>query len=148
MNITQLGNKVEQPSSPEQAIIECIPVKLDEIKNSAIQYDCPEVSSLCPVTGQPDFAQVYITIVPDAYLPESKSLKLFLTSFRNHGGFHEPTTVYIGTRLYEVCLPKFIRVNAIWNARGGIAINVHWQKGDSGSIVIPEFSFEHYKGRM
>jgi 7-cyano-7-deazaguanine reductase len=89
----------------------------------------PEFTTLCPITGQPDFATIIVDYVPAGRLVESKSFKLFLGSFRNHGSFHEDCTVYIHNRLKESMEPKFIRVTGLWYARGGITIDVVVETG-------------------
>lgn len=147
MTLTQLGSKVETAESPEKSVIECVPVEMTELRNAVARYSCPEFTSLCPVTGQPDFAKLYIDIIPNLWLPESKSLKLFLGSFRQHGGFHEETTVYIGTRLHDICHPTWIRIAGIWFPRGGVAIDLFWEKGHKGSIYVPTLRHRTYEGR-
>ena len=89
----------------------------------------PEFTSLCPVTGQPDFAHLVIDYVPGDWLVELKSLKLYLDSFRNHGAFHEDCTVAIGKRLAALLEPKWLRIGGYWYPRGGIPIDVFWQTG-------------------
>jgi 7-cyano-7-deazaguanine reductase len=145
--LTQLGNKVATATSPDKAIIECVPVESDELRNAVIRYSCPEFSSRCPVTGQPDFARLYIDVIPNLWLPESKSLKLFLGSFREYGTFHEPGTVYIGTRIHDITKPRWIRITGVWFPRGGISIDVHWEKGSRGNIYIPALKIQTYEGR-
>lgn len=98
MNLTQLGRNVRAPSSPDAAKLERVPNPHSDT-DYVTRFAAPEFTSICPVTGQPDFAHLVIDYVPDRWLIESKSLKLFLTSFRNHGAFHEDCTVYIGKRL-------------------------------------------------
>jgi 7-cyano-7-deazaguanine reductase len=89
----------------------------------------PEFTSLCPVTGQPDFAHLVIDYAPGDWLIESKSLKLYLTSFRNHGSFHEDCTVKIGRKIVEIAQPRWLRIGGYWYPRGGIPIDVFWQTG-------------------
>ena len=98
-NLTQLGKHVETPQSPEQAVLETVPFQRGDGPPAIVRFTCPEFTSLCPVTGQPDFAHIVIDYAPDRTLVESKSLKLFMTSFRNHGAFHEECTVMIGRRI-------------------------------------------------
>ncbi|RUU50461.1 preQ(1) synthase, partial [Mesorhizobium sp. M2C.T.Ca.TU.009.01.2.1] len=100
-NLTQLGKHVETPQSPEQAVLETVPFQRGDGPPAIVRFTCPEFTSLCPVTGQPDFAHIVIDYAPDKTLVESKSLKLFMTSFRNHGAFHEECTVMIGRRVVE-----------------------------------------------
>jgi len=101
----------------------------------------------CPVTGQPDYAKLYIDVIPNMWLPESKSLKLFLGAFRQHGGFHEETTVYIGTRLHDACHPTWIRIAGLWFPRGGIGIDCFWEKGHKGTTYVPTLRQRNYEGR-
>ena len=99
----------------------------------AARFTAPEFTSLCPVTGQPDFAHLVIDYVPKDWLVESKSLKLYLTSFRNHGAFHEDCTVAIGKRIAELTAPHFLRIGGYWYPRGGIPIDVFWQTGTAAA---------------
>jgi len=145
--LTQLGSKTALPKSPDEAVIECIDVKDENLQKAVVRFECPEFTSLCPITGQPDFAKIYIDVIPKFYLPESKSLKLFLGSFRNHGGFHEPTTVMIGTRLRDTLKPRWIRVSGIWYPRGGIALSIFWEDGNKGNIYVPSLKTRVYEGR-
>jgi 7-cyano-7-deazaguanine reductase len=128
MTLTQLGNPVSLPQSPEEALLETIDLRAeDRVQQATIRLSVPEFTTLCPITGQPDFARVYIDYRPDARLVESKSLKLFMGSFRNHGTFHEVATAYIGKRLEEALRPVWLRVTAFWFPRGGIPIDVVWE---------------------
>ena len=113
-----------------------------------IRHDCPEYTALCPVTGQPDFAHLVIDYVPGKWLVESKSLKLYLTSFRNHGNFHEGCTVSIGKRVAELLKPKWLRIGAYWYPRGGMPIDVFWQTGTCPEAVwLPDQGVAPYRGR-
>ncbi len=94
-----------------------------------VRFAAPEFTSLCPVTGQPDFAHLVIDYAPGETIVESKSLKLFLGSFRNHAGFHEDVTVGIGQRLVEEMKPQWLRIGGYWYPRGGMPIDVFWQIG-------------------
>ena len=94
-----------------------------------VRFAAPEFTSLCPVTGQPDFAHLVIDYAPGETIVESKSLKLFLGAFRNHAGFHEDVTVGIGQRLAEEMKPLWLRIGGYWYPRGGIPIDVFWQSG-------------------
>ena len=118
--------------------------------NSAymVRFTCPEFTSLCPITGQPDFAHLMIDYVPEQWLIESKSLKLFLFSFRSHGVFHEDCTIFIGKRLVETLAPKWLRIGGYWYPRGGMPIDVFWQTGAAPPDVwIPEQGVPPYRGR-
>ncbi len=145
--LTQLGNKTALPSSPDAAKLERVPrpyLRYDYV----VRFTCPEFTSLCPVTGQPDFAHLVIDFVPDKWLVESKSLKLFLQSFRNHGDFHEACTVGVGDRLIKAIAPKWLRVSGYWYPRGGMPIDVFFQHGKCPkSIQIPETGVAPYRGR-
>lgn len=126
LDLTQLGNKVEIPNSPEEAIIEVIPNSCKSLVN--ISFNCPEFTSLCRVTGQPDFGIITINYVPNNWLIESKSLKLFLGSFRNERIFHEEVVDYIANRLFDaIGRQRQLIVNGIFNPRGGISITASSQ---------------------
>lgn len=126
--LTQLGKKVKTAGTPQEAVLETIN-NANPGRDYVVRLSAPEFTTLCPITGQPDFAVIVIDYAPSERLVESKSLKLFLGSFRNYGTFHEDCTVYIHDRLKEAMSPKFIRITGIWNARGGIAIDVVVQSG-------------------
>lgn len=145
--LTQLGKDVPIPASPDEAVLEAVPnPQRDTV--FVTRFTCPEFTSLCPVTGQPDFAHLIIDYIPYLSLLESKSLKLFLASFRNHQGFHEDCTVSIGRRILEAIEPKWIRIGGFWYPRGGIPIDVFWQSGPAPKTVwIPEQSVPPYRGR-
>src|SRR5262245_29812984 len=99
-NLTQLGGQTQLPASPDVAVLETVP-NPHQGTDYLIRFTCPEFTSLCPVTGQPDFAHIVIDYVADEMIVESKSLKLFLGSFRNHGSFHEDCTLTIAKRIVE-----------------------------------------------
>ncbi|MGG2478231.1 preQ(1) synthase, partial [Rhizobium sp. BR5] len=126
--LSQLGTKVDTPESPEKAVLEKVP-NGNAGTDYVVRFTAPEFTSLCPMTGQPDFAHIVIDYIPGDFLVESKSLKLFLQSFRNHGAFHEDCSVYIAKRLVELLQPKWLRIGAYWYPRGGIPIDVFWQTG-------------------
>jgi 7-cyano-7-deazaguanine reductase len=147
-SLTQLGAKVEQPASPEQAVLEIVPFSRIEGPPPIVRFTCPEFTSLCPVTGQPDFAHIVIDYAPDALLVESKSLKLFMNSFRNHGAFHEDCTVMIGQRIVTAARPLWLRIAGYWYPRGGIPIDVFWQTGKlPKEMWIPDQGVAAYRGR-
>ena len=113
-----------------------------------IEITCPEFTSICPVTGQPDFGILVIDYVPGDWLVESKSLKLYLTSFRNHGAFHEDCTVGIGKRLVDLLAPRWFRIGGYWYPRGGMPIDVFWQTGaPPEGVWIPPQEVAPYRGR-
>ncbi len=143
----QLGRPTAIPASPEEAVLDRVPNPQADTSYVA-RFSAPEFTSLCPVTGQPDFGMLLIDYVPGAWLLESKSLKLYLASFRNHGAFHEDCTVAIGRRIADLLEPKWLRIAGYWNARGGISIDVFWQTGDPPSgIHLPELGIKPYLGR-
>lgn len=146
-NLTQLGGSTQQPQSPEEAILESVENPKQEM-DYLVRFSAPEFTSLCPLTGQPDFAHIVIDYVPDQRLVESKSLKLFLTSFRNHGAFHEDCTVGIAKRLIDEIQPKWLRIGGYWYPRGGIPIDVFYQTGEPPKgVFIPEQNVPNYRGR-
>ncbi len=142
-----LGQPARLPASPEKAVLERI-VKPHADTHYAARFTVPEFTALCPVTGQPDFAHLVIDYVPKAWLVESKSLKFYLASFRNHGAFHEDCTVAIGKRLNEVLAPHYLRIGGYWYPRGGMPIDVYWQVGNLPKDVwLPEQGVAPYRGR-
>lgn len=146
-NLKQLGSHTEQPQSPEQAVLERVENPQGDTAY-CVRFTAPEFTSLCPMTGQPDFAHLVIDYVPGSWLVESKSLKLYLTSFRNHGAFHEDCTVSIGRRLVELLDPQWLRIGGYWYPRGGIPIDVFWQTGEAPKGVwVPEPGVPSYRGR-
>lgn len=145
--LDQLGGSSAIPASPEEA-------KLERVKNPhsdtlyLARFTAPEFTSLCPVTGQPDFAHLVIDYAPGPWLVESKSLKLYLTAFRNHGAFHEDCTVAIGKTLADLLEPKWLRISGYWYPRGGIPIDVFWQTGDiPEGLYVPDTGVAPYRGR-
>lgn len=145
--LTQLGKKAAIAPSPEKAVLESVPNPHSDVDYS-IRFTCPEFTSLCPLTGQPDFAHIVIDYVPNKKIVESKSLKLFLFSFRNHGAFHEACTVDIAKRIINKINPKFLRIGGYWYPRGGIPIDIFFQHGKLPSGVwLPEQGVPSYKGR-
>lgn len=146
-NLSALGANVSAPKSPQEA-------KLERVPNAhagtlyVARFVCPEFTSICPVTSQPDFAHLVIDYVPDKWLVESKSLKLYLTSYRNHGDFHEACTVAIGKALSEKLDPVWLRIGGYWYPRGGIPIDVFFSTGQPPSNVwIPDQGVAPYRGR-
>lgn len=144
---TGLGKTVEQPATPEAARLDPVPNPHADT-NFVARFVAPEFTSLCPVTGQPDFAHLVIDYVPDQWLVESKSLKMFLTSFRNHGAFHEGCTIDVGKRIVEAIKPRWLRIGGYWYPRGGIPIDVFWQTGaPPEGIWLPDTGVAPYRGR-
>lgn len=145
--LTQLGKKTSLPFSPEKAVIEKVKNPHKDAKY-CVRFSCPEFTSLCPITNQPDFAHLVIDYVPKDWLVESKSLKLFLGSFRNHGAFHEDCTIAIALRLIKELKPIWLRIGGYWYPRGGIPIDIFYQTAPPPTDVwIPEQGVGEYKGR-
>jgi 7-cyano-7-deazaguanine reductase len=145
--LTQLGHAVAIPDSPEKAVLERVSNPHADARYVA-RFTCPEFTTLCPMTGQPDFAHLVIDYVPADWLVESKSLKLYFTSFRNHGAFHEDCTISIGKRLVDLLAPHWLRIAGYWYPRGGMPIDVFWQTGaPPEGIWLPDQGVPPYRGR-
>jgi 7-cyano-7-deazaguanine reductase len=146
-DLKQLGVQSDLPSSPEDATLERVLNPQADVAY-CVRFTAPEFTSLCPMTGQPDFAHLVIDYVPGEFLVESKSLKLFLGSFRNHGAFHEDCTISIARRLVDFLNPQWLRIGGYWYPRGGIPIDVFWQTGAMPEGVwIPDQGVPAYRGR-
>lgn len=144
---TLLGVQTPLPASPEEARLEKVP-NPHPGTNYVARFTAPEFTSLCPVTGQPDFAHLVIDYVPGRWLVESKSLKLYLSAFRNHGAFHEDCTVRIGKELAALLKPKWLRIGGYWYPRGGIPIDVFYQTGKlPAGTWLPDQGVPSYRGR-
>lgn len=142
-----LGKPAALPASPDEAVLDRVPNPHADT-NYLARFTCPEFTSICPVTAQPDFATLVIDYVPDQWLVESKSLKLFVGSFRNHGAFHEDCTVMIGKRLTERLAPRWLRIGGYWYPRGGIPIDVFWQtSAPLAGVWMPDQGVASYRGR-
>ncbi len=140
----QLGNPTRPPASPDLAILDRVPNPHTD-SNYIARFNCPEFTCLCPITGQPDFAHFVIDYAPRKWLLESKSLKLYLTSFRNIGAFHEDCTVRVGKRIAKTIAPKWLRIGGYWYPRGGIPIDVFWQIGKlPNGMWVPKQSVPPY----
>ncbi|NKC11132.1 MAG: NADPH-dependent 7-cyano-7-deazaguanine reductase QueF [Gammaproteobacteria bacterium] len=145
--LTQLGQPVKAPANPQAAVLERVANPHPDT-GYLVRFVQPEFTSLCPVTGQPDFAHLVIDYVPQAWLVESKSLKLYLGSFRNHASFHEDCTVSIGKRLVDTLAPLWLRIGGYWYPRGGMPIDVFWQTGEPpAGLWLPEQGVAGYRGR-
>ena len=142
-----LGQNSPLPASPEEATLDYVPnPRVGSLY--LVRFAAPEFTSLCPVTGQPDFAHLVIDYVPKDWLVESKSLKLYLGSFRNHGAFHEDCTVRIGRDLVDLLAPRWLRIGGYWYPRGGMPIDVFWQSGRPPTgLWLPEQGVAPYRGR-
>ena len=144
--LDQLGSMKGLPQSPDEAVLE-------RVKNPCadpymIRLVAPEFTSICPVTGQPDFAHLVVDYCPGEWIVESKSFKLFLGSFRNHGDFHEACTTGIAQRLVKELTPHWLRIGGYWYPRGGIPIDVFYQFGEAPKGVwIPDQGVPPYRGR-
>ena len=145
--LTRLGGKGDLPASPDDAVIE-------KVANPApgttylVRFTAPEFTCLCPLTGQPDFAHLVIDYVPGEWIVESKSLKLYLGSFRNHGALHEATTMTIAERLVAEIAPAWLRIGGYWYPRGGMPIDVFYQTGPPPEgLWIPDHGVAPYRGR-
>ena len=145
--LRQLGRSVKLPASPAEAALDRIPNPHTDA-DYAVRFTAPEFTSLCPITGQPDFALLVLDYVPGPYLVESKSLKLYLGAFRNEGVFHEDCTVGIAQRLVRELQPKWLRIAGYWYPRGGMPIDVFFQSGPPPKGVwIPDPGVAPYRGR-
>ncbi len=146
-SLTQLGAETPVPASPDAALLERAPnPHPDEVY--LVRFTCPEFTSLCPMTGQPDFAHFVIDYVPGRHIVESKSLKLYLHSFRNHCGFHEDVTLTIVKRLRAEIAPQWLRIGGYWYPRGGIPIDIFHQTGPPPEgLWLPDQGVQPYRGR-
>ncbi len=144
---TQLGREVAIPESPDEAVLESV-ANPNPGTDYLIRFTCPEFTARCPITGQPDFAHLVIDYVPDARIVESKSFKLYLASFRNHGAFHEACTIAVAKRLEAELAPKWLRIGGYWYPRGGMPIDVFYQSGEPpAGIWVPDQGVAPYRGR-
>ncbi len=145
--LTQLGAAAELPASPGEAVLERV-ANPQKGERYIVRFTAPEFTSLCPITGQPDFAHLVIDYVPGDWLVESKSLKLLLGAYRNHGGFHEATTVAIAERLVDALAPVWLRIGGYWYPRGGMPIDVFYQTGaPPEGLWLPDQGVSPYRGR-
>jgi 7-cyano-7-deazaguanine reductase len=145
--LSQLGQPAGLPDSPDSALLEHVPNPHPGTLY-LIRFTAPEFTSLCPITGQPDFAHIVIDYVPGDIIVESKSLKLYLASFRNHGAFHEACTLDIAKRLVAELQPLWLRIGGYWYPRGGIPIDIFWQTGTPPEgLWVPDQGVAPYRGR-
>ncbi|HYM03834.1 MAG TPA: preQ(1) synthase [Stellaceae bacterium] len=146
-HLTQLGSPTALPASPDKAVLEKVANPHPD-ETYLVRFTCPEFTTLCPLTGQPDFAHLVIDYVPRGWLVESKSLKLFLGSWRNHGAFHEDCTLAIARRLVETLAPQWLRIGGYWYPRGGMPIDVFYQTGaPPDGLWLPDQGVAPYRGR-
>lgn len=142
-----LGQASALPASPDQATLDRVP-NPHKGTNYLARFTAPEFTSICPVTGQPDFGILVIDYLPGEWLVESKSLKLYLNSFRNHGSFHEDCTIAIAKRLIDLLDPVWLRIGGYWFPRGGIPIDVFWQTGEPPKgLWVPDQGIPTYRAR-
>ncbi len=142
-----LGKQNNLLSNPDYSVLDKLPNPHLDTKY-CIRFTCPEFTSICPVTSQPDFAKIVIDYIPNKFIVESKSLKLYLTGYRNHGAFHEDCTISIGKDLKNLLKPNWLRIAGIWYPRGGIPIDIFWQtKNIPKGCLAPELNFSPYRGR-
>jgi len=143
----KLGRAVAVPAKPDIAI-------LDSVSNPhpdaayLVRFTAPEFTTLCPITGQPDFAHLVLDYMPGRALVESKSLKLYLQSYRNQGAFHEDCTLAIAKAVIAAIEPQWLRIAGYWYPRGGMPIDVFWQSGPPPKTVwVPDPGVAPYRGR-
>jgi len=143
----QLGRPVPIPVTPKEAVLDAV-ANPHVGEDYVVRFTAPEFTTLCPITGQPDFAHFVIDYCPAKSLIESKSLKLYLASYRNVAAFHEDCTVAIGKRVVSAIKPKYLRIAGFWYPRGGIPIDVFWQTGRlPKNVWLPDIEVEPYRGR-
>lgn len=131
-NLSLLGNKTVYKTDYSPEVLEAFDNKHTE-NDYWVNFNCPEFTSLCPITGQPDYAEIVINYIPDVKMVESKSLKLYLFSFRNHGAFHEDCVNIIMKDLINLMNPKYIEVIGLFTPRGGISIHPYANYGRNGT---------------
>ena len=130
--LTLLGGKTEYKQEYSPEVLESFNNKHSE-NDYWVRFNCPEFTSLCPITGQPDFATIQIDYIPNIKMVESKSLKLYLFSFRNHGAFHEDCVNIIMKDLIKLMAPKYIEITGFFTPRGGISIHPYCNYGQPGT---------------
>ena len=146
-DLQQLGTQTALPDHPDKAVLEKVPNPHPDTQY-CVRFTAPEFTSICPMTGAPDFAHLVIDYIPNKFLVESKALKLFLGSFRNHGDFHEACTISIAKRIIDEIAPEWLRIGGYWYPRGGIPIDIFYQTGQPPENVwIPEQGVATYRGR-
>jgi 7-cyano-7-deazaguanine reductase len=145
--LTLLGHPAAISASPDAATLERVG-NPHQAANYVVRFAVPEFTTLCPITGQPDFAHLVIDYIPAGWIVESKSLKLYLSAFRNHRSFHEACTIDVALRLVAVLDPVWLRIGGYWYPRGGIPIDIFWQTGSPPEAAwIPDQGVAPYRGR-
>ncbi len=142
--ITKLGKKVDYTFDYSPNLLEKFENRFSD-RTYWVSFNCPEFTTLCPITGQPDFATIYIQYIPDKWLVESKSLKLYLFSFRNARGFHEDTVNTVADDLFNLLEPYYLEVYGEFNPRGGISIDPFVQRYRRGVDWVEELARERFK---
>ncbi len=147
LDLKALGGAGTIPEAPDPGVLERV-TNPQAGSDYLVRFTIPEFTSICPVTGQPDFAHLVLDYVPGDWIVESKSLKLYLFGFRNHGAFHEDCTVRIGKDVDKLLATKWLRIGGYWYPRGGIPIDVFWQNGPPpAGLWLPEQGVPTYRGR-
>jgi 7-cyano-7-deazaguanine reductase len=143
-NFRNLGKKTSYPTNYDKSLLETF-TNQHSNRDYWVKFNCPEFTALCPITGQPDFATLYISYIPDMKMVESKSLKLYLFSYRNYGSFHEDCVNTIMNDLIELLQPRYIEVTGKFLPRGGISIEPYCNFGQPGTryAEIAEFRFKN-----
>lgn len=132
-DLTLLGNQATvYKDTYDPSILECFENSHPD-RNTFVKFNCPEFTALCPMTGQPDFATIYLSYIPDQKMVESKSLKLYLFSFRNHGSFHEDCITQMLIDLVELMDPRYLEIWGKFTPRGGISIDPYINYGKPGT---------------
>ena len=146
-HLDALGNKSVIPTRPDKTVLEKVTNPKIGV-NYSIRLTCPEFTSICPVTSQPDFAYIIIDYVPSEFIVESKSFKLYLLGYRNHGAFHEDCTITLAQDIIDLLFPKWLRIAGYWYPRGGIPIDIFWQTREKPkNLFLPDHSVANYRGR-
>lgn len=146
-DLNQLGGSSALPQSPDEAVLERVENPQSSV-DYHIRFTCPEFTSICPKTRQPDFAHLVIDYIPRLWIVESKSLKLLLHSYRNHGAFHEDCTIDIAKRIVDAVEPVWLRIGGFWYPRGGIPIDIFYQTGNKPDYIwVPDMQVPPYRGR-
>lgn len=146
-HLDALGHKSSIPTHPDKTVLEKVANPKIGL-NYSVRLTCPEFTSICPITSQPDFAYIIIDYVPNEFIVESKSFKLYLLGYRNHGAFHEDCTISLAQDIIDLLSPKWLRIAGYWYPRGGIPIDIFWQTSEKPmDLFLPDHSITNYKGR-